>query len=449
MISWIKSAFTSKSEVSPQNSISYEDIYGGGSSSCIGGVNVNAHTAMAQPAVYACVNLLSWVMASLPLKLINRKDGTIAYDTSLYSLLSYKPNKFQTPFEVRDMQMTSLLLYGVSYSRIYRNSFGEVVTIIPLHPQQVYVEFDQTKQDLKFYITYKYTTGMYHEEVYSKSMMVIRGKHSDIVTPVSPISAQARNIAASEVLQDHKYNFFGVNAAKPGGVIEAEGRVDENVAKRILSLFNSRYADSKNSGKTILLEQSLKFKPLQMSNTDAQFLELCRFSVEDICKMYNVAPSMIHQNDTATYASAVQQAVGFLKFTLIPYLEMLEQVYLRDIFTEDENKRYKLKFDVATLLRGDNESTANYLVKLVQGGLMTPNEGRDFLGLSEMPGKGANQLYIQQNQVSVDQLDKMAASASAPPPAPANPNNTSNALRDLLQFENELTSLLGDKKDVI
>ena len=70
------------------------------------GMRVSPDGALRLAAVYACVRILSETMASLPVVVYRRRsDGgkDRITDHWLYDLLAKRPNRFQNPFEWREM----------------------------------------------------------------------------------------------------------------------------------------------------------------------------------------------------------------------------------------------------------------------------------------------------------------------------------------------------------
>ncbi|NDD13283.1 MAG: phage portal protein, partial [Betaproteobacteria bacterium] len=107
------------------------------------GLRVSPDAALRLSAVYACVRILSETMASLPLVLYrNRADGSKdrVTDHWLYPLLCRRPNRFQNPFEWREMLQGHLALRGNAYNQIVTNPRGEIIELIPIHPDRVRIE---------------------------------------------------------------------------------------------------------------------------------------------------------------------------------------------------------------------------------------------------------------------------------------------------------------------
>ena len=108
-----------------------------------GGMRVSPESALRLAAVYACVRILSETMASLPLVIYQRRaDGAKdkVTDHWLYRLMAKRPNRFQNPFEWREMLQSHLVLRGNAYNQIITNPRGEVVELMPLHPDRIRLE---------------------------------------------------------------------------------------------------------------------------------------------------------------------------------------------------------------------------------------------------------------------------------------------------------------------
>ena len=367
--------------------------------------SISSGAALRQSTVFACVSVTSQCVASLPIKFYKKDDKgnreLISNETD-YLVLTKRPNPFQTAFEFHELMVSSLMLRGVAYARIYRNARGEVVELIPIPADNVKVEVSPDGTDL-IYQTLSPKGGW--EKTDKTKIMHVKGLHSDLIKPVSPISFAAQYMHLDSNLFQHEAANFGPKAARPGGVIESENKISENAATRLLSLFNKKYAGPGNAGTTMLLDQGMKFKPLNMSNEDSQFLAMRELSIEDLCRIFNVPPSLIHHNKYSTFSNTEQQALSYVKFCLRPLLSRLETAYANALFLDPKLLiSQEILFDTAALIRGDMGSYSSSLTRLISGGVITPNEARIMSGFDRMESPGADELYIQQNQISIDKI---------------------------------------------
>jgi len=98
------------------------------------GVEINATTALAIPAVYVCVRVLAESVGQLPLILYRRsgRGKERAVDHPLYPILHDLPNPEVTSAELREWMVASLALRGNAVMQIERNQMGRVLGIWPL-----------------------------------------------------------------------------------------------------------------------------------------------------------------------------------------------------------------------------------------------------------------------------------------------------------------------------
>jgi len=99
--------------------------------------------ALTLSAVWACVNLLSGTIASLPLMVYRDQAGkrVVAYDHPLFYLLHDSPNGDQTALDFWDFVAATIELRGNGYSEIERAGDGRPTALdVPLPPEFVTVK---------------------------------------------------------------------------------------------------------------------------------------------------------------------------------------------------------------------------------------------------------------------------------------------------------------------
>ena len=212
----------SSGDRSPWGDFFFEPLSARGSS----GMRVSPDSALRLAAVYACVRVLSETMASLPLVVYRaRADGgkDRVTDHWLYRLLAKRPNKFQNPFEWREMLQGHLALRGNAYNQIITNPRGEVTELMPLHPDRVRLELLPSGE-----FRYRFTDRFGCENILSRGQVWhLRGLSSDGLMGLSPIDLARESLGMALAAQDYGARFFA-NDAKPSRRriwIEARERV--------------------------------------------------------------------------------------------------------------------------------------------------------------------------------------------------------------------------------
>ncbi|EXI92145.1 MAG: phage portal protein, HK97 family [Candidatus Accumulibacter sp. BA-94] len=121
-----------------------------------------------------------------------------------------------------------------------------------------------------------------------------------------------------------------------------------------------------------------------MTNRDAQFLELRKFQITDIARLFRVPPHMIADLDRATFSNIEQQSLEFVMHTMTPWAERWEASIESELLFDGED--LEVEFDFANLMRGDAASRSSYYQSGIQNGWLTRNEARIAENLNPLEG---------------------------------------------------------------
>jgi HK97 family phage portal protein len=345
--------------------------WGGGASSS--GIVVTPQTAMQAAAVYSCVQVLAQSVGMLPLNLFDKKGDqrSVAKDHPLFELLHHQPNDWQTSVEFFEMMVASLCLRGNAYAYVNRTRSGRVVEILPLHPDMV-----RTEMGSDFSLTYQVTTPDGSFKTFkSGEIFHIRGLTLNGWLGISPIAYARESIGLALATEKFGGQLFK-NGAKMGGVLEHPGKVGDDAYKRLKDSFDAA-TSGENAHKTALLEEGMKFTKISMNADDAQFLETRKYQRSEIAAIYRVPPHMIGDLERATFSNIEQQSLDFINSALMPWLTRIEKAIRRDLFTsEDKKSDLQVRFNVASLLRGDAQARGMYYHGGILDGWLVRNEAR-------------------------------------------------------------------------
>jgi hypothetical protein len=139
-----------------------------------------------------------------------------------------------------------------------------------------------------------------------------------------------------------------------------------------------------NRGKVLVLENGMKFHEVGVTNKDAQFLELRKFQITDIARMFRVPPHMIADLERATFSNIEQQSLEFVMHTMTPWAERWEASIETDLLPDGD--ALEIEFDFANLMRGDASSRSAYYQSGIQNGWLTRNEARISENLNPLQG---------------------------------------------------------------
>ena len=371
--------------------------YGFFMGSSAAGKRVNERTAMQTSAVYACVRVISESVASLPLHLYryNSEGGKEkAIDHPLYHLLHDEPNPEMTAYSFFEAALTHMLLWGNFYAQIIRNGKGEVMALYPLMPDRMTVDRDDKGH---LYYEYQLTSD---DPIKKKASSVILKPEDVLHVPslsfdglqgYSPI-AMARNAIGLGIAAEEYGSKFYANGAAPSGVLEHPGTLKD--PSKVRESWTQTFGGSSNSNKVAVLEEGMKYTPISINPSEAQFLDTRKFQVTEICRIFRVPPHMVADLDKSSFSNIEQQSLEYVQYTLRPWLTRLEQAMYRRLFTEEEKKKYFFKFNVDGLLRGDYQSRMNGYAVGRQNGWMSANDIRELEDLDRIPEEQGGDLYL-------------------------------------------------------
>ena len=381
--------------------------YGGTDS--YSGKAVNAQTALQLAAFWACVRLISETIATLPLQLYQRdaKGGrTLARDHWLYTILHDQPNANMTAVEFWEAVVAQLCLWGNAYCfKTYAG--GRIVSLDPLKPGQMTV-----KTDLTGALTYHYTTAK-GIVVYSEAeIWHVKGFGVDGLIGLSPVS-YARNSLGASMSSDEASGKVFANGMRSGGALKMSQILKADQRKEIRESLAPELAGTANTGKLMVLEGGMEYQPLSMNPDDAQMLETRSFHVSEICRWFRVPPTMVgHGEKTSNWGTGLeQQMLGFLTFSLRPYLSRIEQGIKKNLLLPADRAKYHAEFSIEGLMRADSAGRAALYSSAAQNGWMTRNEIRALENWP--PAEGGDDLTVQSNLIPVSKLGEITSTAQA------------------------------------
>lgn len=352
--------------------------------SSIAGVPVDADTALKISTAWACVGLLAETIASLPLvvfRYVGEDGRERARNNPLYSILHDRPNETQTAAEFREMMTGHVLLRGNAYAQIVPGARGPVDQLVPIHPDRVQKVEKLNNGRLRYQIKQDDGTPKPFNQ---EDIFHLRGPSKDGFTGMSVIDYARDSFGLTLAAERYGSRFFR-NDSRPGGVLKTQKKLSENAAKRLKSSWQGAHSGT-NQNSVAVLEEGLEWQQVGISPEEAQFLETREFQAEDVCRWFRVPPHMVGLTSKATsWGSGIEQmSIGFVTYTLMPWLVRWEQSISRDLIIAPD--LYFASFVVAGLLRGDTESRYRAYQTGINTGFMTRNEARRFENMNPLPG---------------------------------------------------------------
>lgn len=336
------------------------------------GEHVTIDSAMGVPAIWAVVNFVPGTLAGLPVHLYKRTStGRERVAGGLATILHDAVNDGMSSFEWRKYTFDQVFTEGRGVSFIERTPAGRVINIWPLDPGGVTVKRADGRK------VYEYRDGTRRKVTYQAAEVIdipfmlkrdMLGHRSPILTNKDVIGlAQAVTKYGSKFFQNGGVPPFAIEGPfqSPGAMQRAANDLDAAVKD---AAKESRLALSLPSGHTI--------KQLGIDPQKSQLVELQRFIIEQIARIYSLPPTFLQDLTHGTFSNTEQQDLHFVKHTLKRWVEQFEQELNLKLFGRSNNRQY-VEMNVDGLLRGDFKTRMEGYAQGIQNAILTPNEVRE------------------------------------------------------------------------
>lgn len=329
------------------------------------GVQINEHTATTMTAVLTATRILAESIGQMPLVVYQGDEDdnwrVRAKDHPAYDLLRRSPNSEMTSVVWKETAQGHAVLWGNSYSRIIFDNAGRPKELWPLRPDQTHPERVGGRL--------KYVSGRDRfdpEEILHVPSIGFNG-----IQGYSPIALAREAIALGKAAEIFGATFFG-NGAQLSGVIEYPGKLKPEARKNLLESWKAQHSGVGNSHKTALFEEGMKYTPIGIPPADAQFVEVRKFQIAEVARIFRIPLHMMGDLERATNANIETQSLEFLKYTLAPWMAKWEAEINKKLL----GPGYFCRFDVREFLRTDLQSRQVYNQAAINTGWKSPNEVR-------------------------------------------------------------------------
>jgi HK97 family phage portal protein len=332
--------------------------------------------------VLACVGAISGAISSLPVWVYRRTPNgrELVEDHSIMRLVRNGPNRHQTWPDFLEWWIASTLLRGNGLSEVKRDSSGQVRELIPVpweHASVVLLPSGRLAFDItEIHSIYGGTGRM--RRLFGEEVTHLRDRSDDGLLGRSRLQRASAVISAGLAVQEHANAMFQ-NQATPSGAIEVDAKLTPEQHKQLGANLRE-YSGSANARKVMVLDQSMKFKPISLSAEDAELLASRRFSTEELARLYQVPPPIIGDLSHGTFTNSETAGRWFAQHTLTPWIRKIETEMQRSLLSEAARQNHEIEIDLTGFLRGDPETRWKSHEIAVRNGILDVNEVREMEG---------------------------------------------------------------------
>jgi HK97 family phage portal protein len=371
-------------------------------SGVVGDSVVNDERSLQISTVFACVRLISSVTACMPLDVFETKGNDrikAPLTHPLARLLRYMPNQYMTAFDFRVAMTMQLCFYGNAYALIDRNSAGDVISLIPLLSVNMDVRLEGKR------VVYRYKRDTEYAEFKQTEIFHLKGFGFNGLVGLSPIAFGAKTAGVAVAMEDQQRDFYANGAKSPQILSTGDKTLSEKQRNQLDENFKE-ISGGPVKKRLWILEAGFTTQPIGVSPQDAETMAARKFQVSELARFFGVPPHLVGDVEKSTsWGSGIeQQNLGFLQYTLDPYLEIWETSIQRWLVKPADLGKVHAEHNRDGLLSGDSTARANYMKTLVDTGLLTINEGRRVNNKPPLPG--GDVATRQSQNVPLEQLGK-------------------------------------------
>ncbi len=394
--------------VTQQGKTAQQLLYVTTSSATTAGRQVDLSMLTRNSTIMGCVGVKARALAQLPKKIMLKMDDgtfvdalqsdkTTARDKAkakqVLNLL-YQPNNFQDAYEFWYQWSMWQDLTGESFTLWWRKDQKDQMQT----PTEMY-NLDSTLITVGIsdtrYPYYRLSTPSYgfSKENPLEYYQVMHIKEA----AWQGSSGFNKGILAAELVGldqdiDLYANYIMQNGAKPSGMFTTDQVIPDVKYKEIAArlkeawtnMLGSRNQDLSKPGQGMLLDQGMKYTPIDMLTLqDAEAAALKLQTMKRICGLFGVPPAMLGIGESK-YNNTQTQLDEFYKTTMYPMVINVEQKLNQHLLRGYPN--LVVRFDTKEFLKGAVLDQINFVNSAVNAGVMTVNEGREYLNMAKIEG---------------------------------------------------------------
>lgn len=219
-----------------------------------------------------------------------------------------------------------------------------------------------------------------------------------------------------DITCDEEAGKFNVSWFKRGGIPTVYFFPKEDLGPTQIKKYKQKIAanytgSSKYSGWG-MLDEPFDVKELGVSHEEMEFMATQKWTREKIATLFEVPPIYVGQWESVAYANADKQAQTYWESVVYPDIECLVELINEVIAPNyDDAAPARLRIDQSSMaaLMESTDARTNRVIGLVDRGLLTPNEGREAIGLQPSGDPGMDMYWRPLNFVPLESALALSA----------------------------------------
>lgn len=327
-----------------------------------GNYTITKQKAMNAPAVSACVSKISEIVSMLPIRLYKKDGDDVQEIVDDYRLRLLNKETGDT-LDAAQMKKALVVDYFIGKGGYcYINKRGN--KILSLH----YVD----EEDVAFIAN--------EDPIFKDYKVLVNGKEYNSFDFIKLLRATKNGYDSISIIKENEIPFllayqtamFEKTLLEAGGnkkgFLQADKKLSREAMQALKVAFRNLYSNKNEN--VVVLNDGLTFKESSNSSTELQLNENKTVNNNNICKIFNIPPSLLNGNATSNDERI------FLTNCIIPLLNKFETAINRDLLLESEKDTLFFAFDISEIEKADIEKRYSAYQTAVKEGFMQIDEVR-------------------------------------------------------------------------
>lgn len=348
------------------------------------------------PAAQACIHILtsslsrlSRLVAKVPENSNPAEDEWEPSPSHYLNKLFMNPSRMISGWAFWEWFFRKLISEGNTAAIILRNATGNPIELQPCDLEAV--TFDDSGTVYMYRVK---RWGFKETEIVTdpKNILVLHGPGFDGLMSPSPITgAGLKTLEVMNQAIDYQNSILGgINLRSAITVDGVLSSLSPESLEEWMDLLKKQYKGARKSGSIPVLPPGFDLKSPMTTAGDSQLIQVLKWNVEDIARVFNVPPRMImsYEKGMRSTNSIEQQSSDFVKWSLNPHIRNFEDQATKKLLTKEEITRgLVIKMPSDALRMGSWSENIEALDQAVaRAGIMLPDEARKILRLPKVDG---------------------------------------------------------------
>ncbi len=360
--------------------------------------------------VNRCVEVLSNSIAVLPVYIMNERTKDRLPDHRLGKVLWGRANEAMTTFDYQRLMMCNQLLRGNAYAWIFRDpASGHPRELIPLPPDYVNIRTDPAGR-LWYDFTHPVTGDL--TRLRQDDVLHYKSYSEDGLEGVSILRRASMTLTAARAAQRYETSIWQ-NGGQPCGILTTDTHlapykkelpdgtfIEVNPKEQLRKSWEDIHRGPGNAFRVAVLDLGLKYQPISVTNSDAQFVESNEVRVADVCRFFGVPLHLVYAGKQS-YQSNEQNGIEYVNYTLLSYeTQWGQEDSYKLLLPGERDDGLRIKRELKVFLRGDSAAQAEWYRTMREIG---PYSVNDIRGLEDLPMvSGGDSRYSSLNYIPLE-----------------------------------------------